>query len=123
MDRFRDYSFKNESVILEAAVPSKTDLDPLYSSFNPKGVFRPPPSSKEALQRQVKNEENDSKRIQVTNHSQNMDADTTAFHMLESAKTSVFKRVKTAFRKHRNSGIDITENNFFNNGKTNDRDA
>lgn len=98
-------------------------MEPLFSSFNPKGVFRPPPSSKEALQRQMKNEEKDSKRIQATNQSQNIEADTTAYNMLESHKTSVFKRVRTAFRKHRNSGIDLAENNFFDNGKTNDRDA
>lgn len=41
---------------LEDANCSKADIDPLYSSFNKNGVFIPPPSSKEALDRQKQEE-------------------------------------------------------------------
>lgn len=33
--------------------PTKADIEPLFSSFNAKGIFIAPPSSKEALQRQM----------------------------------------------------------------------
>lgn len=37
---------------IQTAATQKADYEPLYSSFNKKGVFVPPPSSKDALKQQ-----------------------------------------------------------------------
>ena len=46
------FSRKKERLFesLPAAREERKDFDPLFSSFNPDGVFHAPPSSKEALQ-------------------------------------------------------------------------
>lgn len=44
---------------LEPAAPQRADFDPLFSSFAKNGVFIPPPNSKEWLERNNGNENND----------------------------------------------------------------
>lgn len=100
-------------------LPTKSDTEPLYSSFNPRGVFRAPPSSKEALQRQLEKDKKDH-NVQGTNHSQNNEVQETAHHILDTGRPSFFKRVKTAYGKRRNNNLDMNNlfSEFFNQQDT-----
>lgn len=51
--------------VIPESIPSKADVEPLFSSFNPKKVFKAPPSSKEALQRQLDKEIKEKKSLRV----------------------------------------------------------
>jgi len=67
--------------------PSKADIEPLYSSFNPKGIFKAPPSSKEFLLRQKEKDAEEAKNNhQKSNQSQIFDNDTTAMQVLSNDK-------------------------------------
>ena len=77
-------------------IPSIVDLEPLYSSFNPNGVFKAPPSSKEALQRQL--EKTEKEEHKVTLDKEHSVVENSAKQTLESGKINFFKRVKSAYR-------------------------
>jgi hypothetical protein len=99
---------------IDEAKPSLADLEPMYSSFTPRMVFRPPPSSKECLVRQKEKEALEPKlTINIMNRSLNseiQDIDSTAYQILDAAKTNLFKRVKTAYGKRSDAGNLLAQN-------------
>ena len=99
---------------------SKGDLEPMYSSFNAKGVFHAPPSSKEALQRQVQHNVNDV-HDQDTIQSQNQEVDETAIQMLDTNKVNFFERVKTAYGKRPNDNE--LSGDYFNNSESKNKEV
>lgn len=102
---------------IEELKPTKADLEPMYSSFNPKRIFKAPPSSKECLIRQKKKESEEPKINQGTKNTEIIDVDSTAFQILDTAKTNLFKRVKTAYGTRRNTGNMLAGNdNWFEPG-------
>lgn len=86
--------------------PQHEDLKPLFSSFHPKGIFKPPPSSKESLQRQKERTHREEKYGQGSNQSQVYEQEPSTDKKLTNErlfgtqnKTGMFKRVKTAYGK------------------------
>ncbi|CAI2364903.1 unnamed protein product [Moneuplotes crassus] len=79
--------------------PPQADLRPLFSSFNPKGVFNSPPSSKEALMRQKERERKEEKLKQRTNPSQAYENEATSAQAMGQERATFFKRVQTAYGK------------------------
>ena len=92
------YSRKKNRIFnfIPELIPTVADLEPLYSSFNPNGVFQAPPNSKEALQRQLQKIDKEENRN--TSDSQNVFPESTGKQILEHAKINFFKRVKSAYR-------------------------
>lgn len=109
------YGRKKERLFdkIPEARAAKADIEPMYSSFNPKHIFKAPPSSKEALSRQMKEEKRDI-QVQGTNHSQTQDPENTTYQLLDPGKTTFFKRVKTAYGRRRNTALGKDENPWFN---------
>ncbi|CAI2365020.1 unnamed protein product [Moneuplotes crassus] len=88
---------KREKVIVEHK-PPQVDLQPLFSSFNQKGVFKPPPSSKESLVRQKEREKKQEREKQKSNNQSTFfEHEANSSQVAGNEKTTIFKRVKTAY--------------------------
>ena len=73
---------------LPTAQPTRADVMPLFSSFNPKGVFKPPMSSKDLAVNSVNPTKRDtvtaqSNRVKGTNKSQNLGSGGEALNAIE----------------------------------------
>ena len=101
---------KKEHMFFEAR-PSQADIQPLYSSFNPKGIFKPPPSSKESLARQKQREIEDKPLTEKVNLSQEVENNTD--EKLKEHTTKSQRLIKTAFGGRREA------RSLFNSNRSN----
>ena len=100
------YTRKKERIFahIPESIAYKADIEPMYSSFNPKKIFRAPPSSKEALMRQTMNETKNTKQtLMGTKENPEIKIDDPAYEILDIGKVNFFRRVKTAYGKRSDS--------------------